>query len=64
MNGVQGWFVPGRHAPMPLQRPAVVRVDTMHADGMHCVPLPNRRHLPAPSQAPSVPQVLESVAWH
>jgi hypothetical protein len=49
---------------VPLQRPASVAVEPVHVAIWHAVPLACRRHFPAPSQEPSVPQLAAPMSAH
>ena len=50
--------------PAPSQVRCGVSVDPTHVPGAHCVVLAQKRHAPAPSHMPSVPQVVDTVVAH
>ena len=63
-KGSQTCVVPVTHVPAPSQRAASVCSAVEQTCGLHVVPVNCRRHLPVPSQLPSLPQVLGSAGGH
>jgi hypothetical protein len=57
VKGVQSFFGPGLHAPMPSHFPAPVTVDPVQVSKPQGVPGTWRRQPPLPLQPPALPQV-------
>jgi hypothetical protein len=53
-----------RQVPAPLQVRAGVAIEPVHIAGAHVVAPPYGRHAPAPSQVPSLPQVMAPSSAH
>ncbi len=63
-KGAQGWVVTFPQVPMPSQRPASVCTAAEQVANLQTVPVTCGRHLPVPSQLPSLPQVVASAGGH
>lgn len=63
-KGSQGSGVPFPHFPIPSQTPASVSTDPEQVWALQIVPAPSNSQLPAPSQLPSLPQVVELAGGH
>jgi hypothetical protein len=64
VKGVHIRFVPGTHAPAPLQVGLGVKVEPVHAPGPQTVPLAYLRQAPAPLHTPSSPQLVAPASVH
>jgi hypothetical protein len=62
--GVQSVDWPATQVPTPLQTPPAIAVFATHVGALQGVPAAYRSQLPAPSQAPSWPQVATLSVVH
>src|SRR5437763_146924 len=56
--------VAAAQTPAPSHRRADVNVETLQLAATHCVPMAYFRQAPAPSQVPSLPQVVAAAIGH
>jgi hypothetical protein len=64
MKGSQGCWIPATQVPDPSQRETSVRVEPLQLWGAQIVPDAYCRQVPAPSQAPSRPQLEAPSSGH
>ena len=57
VNGAQARLVPATQMPVPLHDPAEVALPPLHDAAVQVVPEAYLRHMPLPSQLPSLPQL-------
>jgi hypothetical protein len=62
--GLHDFSIPAAHVPVASHRPATVWAPAMHESMPQTVPTAYLRHAPAPSHAPSRPQVEAPASLH